>query len=80
VARSRHLLETNHFSVLPVVAVPMRRHLDCAKQEMANGQKSEEEDRYEAQDHEEAREEALVRIAPGEQFVAAYNIATQIPN
>ena len=54
--------------------------LDCAKQEMANGQKSEEEDCYEAQDHEEAREEALVRIAPGEQFVAAYNIATQIPN
>jgi hypothetical protein len=47
---------------------------------MANGQKSEEEDSYEAQDHEEAREEALVRIAPGEQFVAAYNIATQIPN
>jgi hypothetical protein len=26
VARSRHLLETNHFSVLLVVAVPMRRH------------------------------------------------------
>jgi hypothetical protein len=47
---------------------------------MANGQKSEEEDHCEAQDDgEEAHcEEALVRIAPGEQFVAAYNIATQI--
>jgi hypothetical protein len=50
----------------------MRRHLDRAKQEMANGQKSEEEDHREAQDrYEEAREEALVRFAPGEQFVAA---------
>ena len=58
----------------------MRRHFGQCEQEMANGQKSEEEDSDEAQDHEEAREEALVRIAPGEQFVAAYNIATQIPN